>query len=72
VTNESAIHDGVTYRGWRTSSRSGNSGCVEVALDAATPVVAVRDSKDRSGPVLAFPSTTWQGFVAAIRLDRLG
>jgi Domain of unknown function (DUF397) len=49
---------------WRKSSRSnGNGGnnCVEVAiLDTA---VAVRDSKDRSGPALLFSSAEWTEFV---------
>ena len=49
---------------WRKSSRSngnGGSNCVEVAfLDAA---VAVRDSKDQSGPALMFSSAEWTEFV---------
>ena len=49
---------------WRKSSRSnGNGGnnCVEVAyLDTA---VAVRDSKDPSGPALVFNSATWTEFL---------
>lgn len=49
---------------WRTSSRSsGNGGdCVEVA-DNLPGVVAVRDSKDRTGPVLTFSPTAWRTFV---------
>ncbi|MFD0402596.1 DUF397 domain-containing protein [Kitasatospora sp. NPDC127121] len=49
---------------WFKSSYSGNEGanCVEVA---GTPgVVHVRDSKDKSGPQLAFEPATWQAFVA--------
>ncbi|MBO4204733.1 DUF397 domain-containing protein [Micromonospora echinofusca] len=49
---------------WRKSTRSsggGNGDCVEVA--DAGEVVAVRDSKDRSGPVLTFPRTAWRTFV---------
>ena len=39
---------------WRTSSYSNNGGaCVEVA-DNLPGIVAVRDSKDRGGPVLRF------------------
>ena len=49
---------------WKKSSRSnGNGGnnCVEVAnLDAA---VAVRDSKDPSGPALIFSSASWTEFL---------
>ena len=49
---------------WKKSTRSGTSGgdCVEVA-DKLPGVVAVRDSKDPSGPVLAFNARTWQSFV---------
>ncbi|MEV6367498.1 DUF397 domain-containing protein [Micromonospora musae] len=51
---------------WRKSTRSSNGGstCVEVATNLAD-VVAVRDSKDRGGPVLAFGPTAWTGFLAA-------
>jgi Domain of unknown function (DUF397) len=49
---------------WRKSSRSnGNGGnnCVEVAfLDT---IVAVRDSKNQSGPALFFNSVEWTEFV---------
>ncbi|MFD4903644.1 DUF397 domain-containing protein [Kitasatospora purpeofusca] len=48
---------------WFKSSYSGNEGgaCVEVAemVDA----VLVRDSKDKSGPQLAFSSAAWSSFV---------
>ena len=52
-------------RNWHISTRSGGGGCVEVALE--TPTVVVRDSKDRSGPQLAFPVRQWQGFIAAVQ-----
>jgi hypothetical protein len=49
---------------WKKASRSnGNGGnnCVEVAfLDTG---VAVRDSKDRSGPALMFTMAEWTAFV---------
>lgn len=46
---------------WRTSSRSGDNGaCVEVRAAGA---VEVRDSKDRTGPVLRFDATEWAAFV---------
>jgi hypothetical protein len=46
--------------GWRKSSfSSGATACVEVA---AGPLgVAVRDSKDRGGPVIAVPAAGWRG-----------
>ncbi|MFE7532376.1 DUF397 domain-containing protein [Kitasatospora sp. NPDC057542] len=48
---------------WFKSSYSSNEGgeCVEVA---ETPgVVRVRDSKDKSGPQLAFEPAAWEAFV---------
>ena len=49
---------------WRKSSRSnGNGGnnCVEVAfLDT---IVAIRDSKNQSGPALFFNSAQWTEFL---------
>ncbi|MFJ9950413.1 DUF397 domain-containing protein [Kitasatospora sp. NPDC091207] len=48
---------------WFTSSYGGTEGgaCVEVA--AASAVVRVRDSKDRTGPQLAFSPAAWADFV---------
>jgi len=51
---------------WRTSTRSAATNCVEVATFADAGA-AVRDSKDRNGPVLQFDSSAWQGFVAGIK-----
>ncbi|MBV6697334.1 DUF397 domain-containing protein [Kitasatospora aureofaciens] len=52
-----------TELAWFKSSYSGNEGgaCVEVA--EAPGVIHVRDSKDKSGPQLAFEPTAWQAFV---------
>lgn len=49
---------------WRKSSRSGINGCVEVAV--VDGKVAVRDSKDRRGPVLVFTLQEWEAFVGGI------
>jgi len=49
---------------WRKASRSnGNGGnnCVEVAF--LETGVAVRDSKNRSGPALMFTQAEWSAFV---------
>ncbi|MFG1841880.1 DUF397 domain-containing protein [Micromonospora sp. NPDC049175] len=56
---------------WRKSTRSGGSGgnCVEVA-DNLPGVVGVRDSKDPTGPALAFAPATWAAFVGGIRAQR--
>lgn len=53
---------------WRVSSfTTGNGGnCVEVA-DNLPGLVAVRDSKDRQGPVLAFPPGEWRVFAAGVK-----
>ena len=53
---------------WRKSTYSGGNGgnCVEVARDLPG-IVAVRDSKDRQGPVLTFTPAEWQEFTAAVR-----
>jgi hypothetical protein len=64
----------LTRAAWHKSTRSsGNGNCVEVAvLDRA---VAVRDTKDRSGPVLVFTPAEWGAFVAGAKngeFDLLG
>jgi hypothetical protein len=49
---------------WRKSQRSGDNGaCVEIARAAAA--VGIRDSKDRSGPVLSFAPAAFADFLAA-------
>ena len=42
----------LTAAAWRTSSLCDLNGCVEVAI--LDDQVAVRDAKDRAGPVLVF------------------
>jgi hypothetical protein len=52
---------------WRKSTRSSASGdCVEVA-DNLPGGVAVRDSKDPSGPVLIFGRKEWADFVGSTK-----
>jgi prepilin-type processing-associated H-X9-DG protein len=50
---------------WRKSTQSHTNGCVEVAF--VDGHVAVRDSKDRSGPVLVFTSFEWEAFLGGVR-----
>lgn len=57
---------------WRKSIRSANEGnCVEVAGNLPG-VVLVRDSKDPSGPTLAFSPDAWRGFLTAVAAARTG
>jgi hypothetical protein len=54
---------------WRTSSFSNNGGaCVEVA-DNLSGIVAIRDSKDSSGPVLLLTPIQWREFITKLRVD---
>ena len=54
--------------GWHKSSYSGggNNNCVEVA--AMARAVGVRDSKNTSGPTLAFSPTAWRNYTRSIGL----
>jgi len=54
---------------WRKSSHSGNGGveCVEVSVQRGAGVVAVRDSKDPQGGVLAISPDRWKAFTGAVR-----
>jgi hypothetical protein len=52
---------------WRKATHSsGNGGnCIEVATAGRT--VAVRDSKNPDGPLLAFSAQTWKTFAGKIK-----
>lgn len=51
---------------WRKSSYSGGEGnCVEVGHGPAR--VLVRDTQDRSGPVLDVPAEAWRAFAAEVK-----
>ncbi|MEU4534172.1 DUF397 domain-containing protein [Streptosporangium sp. NPDC023825] len=56
---------------WKKSSLSGGSGgnCVEVAGNLPG-AVAVRDSKNPAGPVLAFTPGEWSAFLTAVKLNQ--
>lgn len=54
---------------WRKSTRSQKEDeCVEVARLGGS--VLVRDSRDRSGPILAVSRTEWRSFLTRIRGGR--
>ena len=52
---------------WRKASYSGNGGgsCIEVADQAAR--VLVRDTQDRTGPVLRFTPAAWRRFADQVK-----
>jgi hypothetical protein len=55
---------------WHTSAYSSASGaCVEVATNLPGKV-AVRDSKDRGGAVLAFGAPAWREFTSHVKAGR--
>jgi hypothetical protein len=70
----------LSHAKWRKSSYSGaNGSCVEVApvpgagsaAVESSDVIAVRDSKDRGGPALAFTARQWRSFAAGIKAGEL-
>ncbi|HEY1919998.1 MAG TPA: DUF397 domain-containing protein [Streptosporangiaceae bacterium] len=58
----------VSVVAWRKSRRSNASGnCVEVAPLAEGQRLAIRDSKDPSGPVLLVSAAGWRSFTSSLR-----
>ncbi len=57
---------------WRKSRRSNGSGnCVEVAALPEGPHVAIRDSKNPSGPTLTLSPADWRTFTTRIKARHL-
>lgn len=54
---------------FRKADGSDTGGCVEVAALSGGGI-RIRDSKNRSGPVLACSDQHWQTFVTALKADR--
>jgi hypothetical protein len=54
------------FTNWRKSVRSDQGNCVEVAF-TADGTVGVRDSKNRTGPVLQFTLAEWDAFTSGVR-----
>jgi hypothetical protein len=68
----------LTGAAWRKSSFSGGNGgaCVEVAIvpgdtEGGDGAVALRDSKNPSGPALLFTPGEWREFTRAVRHGKL-
>ncbi|WP_431939209.1 DUF397 domain-containing protein [Nocardia grenadensis] len=56
---------------FKSSYSSGQTECVEVAW-LLTGGVGVRDSKDTSGPALAFEPAAWDVFAKSVRAGGFG
>lgn len=74
-----SIDEGVSLR-WRDASPMGfwrraayceHNACIEVSVGAIKGMVAVRDSKDNAGPILAFRHRAWSDFVAGIQAGKI-
>ncbi|MER6074653.1 DUF397 domain-containing protein [Streptomyces sp. NPDC001817] len=55
--------EGAWFKSSHSSGAEGN--CVEAA--DLEPEVGVRDSKDKAGPALVFPKSSWTAFVTGVR-----
>lgn len=55
-----------TARWFKSSHSGGSQDCVEVAF-LADGTVGVRDSKNPTGPALAFAPADWDAFTAAVK-----
>jgi hypothetical protein len=67
---KASASDEVAREAWRKSSHSYvNGDCIEVAGHAGG-LVTVRDSKNRSGSVLAFGRAQWGAFIDGVRDGR--
>jgi hypothetical protein len=58
------VHDRIGH-GWRKSSKSSSGNCVEIREEGDR--VLVRDSKDRSGPVLTFDLNAFRALIADVK-----
>lgn len=65
ATAGGTVHDRTTEDGWRKSSKSSSGNCVEIRKEGDR--VFVRDSKDRSGPVLAVDVNAFRGLIADLK-----
>ena len=61
---------GAGYDNWRKAQRSKNYGdCAEVS--GSDGIIAMRDSKDRQGPVIEYPAASWQAFIVSAKSGAL-
>jgi hypothetical protein len=60
------LHVDLTTAQWFKSTKSGgNDSCVEVAM--VGDAIAVRDSKNPTGPALIYTSDEWTAFLAGVK-----
>jgi hypothetical protein len=52
---------------WRKSSYSGNGGGTCVEVGEVRRAVLIRDTQDRSGPVLRVSPAAWRTFAARVK-----
>lgn len=68
AAQRSCVRNSTSWSNWRTSRKSSYSGseanCVEVAVRDR---VVVRDTKDRTGPVLRFTPAAWREFAGRVK-----
>ncbi|TVL93740.1 DUF397 domain-containing protein [Streptomyces sp. SAJ15] len=57
---------------WFKSSDSGQQGGACVEISPRPTEIAIRDSKDKTGPILVVPAPAWAAFVRGLRDDSLG
>ncbi len=67
MNTKSKIDVDLTHAAWRKSTRSGpwTDNCVEVAF--VEGIIAVRDSKNPTGPALVFTPGEWDAFVGGTK-----
>ncbi len=58
---------GDTDLNWRKASYSSNGGATCVEVGDAPHAVLVRDTQDRSGPVLRFSPAAWHKFADEVK-----
>jgi hypothetical protein len=64
---ENKVEGRLAHVTWRKSRHSGTEdACVETAF-LPDGDVAVRDSKDRDGPVLCYTPREWRAFIAGVK-----
>jgi hypothetical protein len=52
---------------WRKASYSSNGGAECVEVGGASRAVLVRDTQNRTGPMLRFSSGTWRRFTSQLK-----